>query len=383
MQVRRRCVLGLALVVAVIFAVVQAPPASAYDIDTRDTSANRSRTFNAFENDIGTIFEIFFTTTTPNEQRRIRGLLKMVMPSTASDVMLVSRHTIYCAPAGSTAIDNRIFGVQNVLRGGSIRMTPRYIFTAAEPGDYHCWMGISTGRPRPTATNQTSNILKVDRGSYLEATTAIHSSSAQGFAPNEPSPVFGDGKAYDAAVLSWTAPADVSTIAVSGDAYLTTCTAVGGSWDPLLDLVIDPVTGQHLCSRTDVNKVGTRVITRLVVGQRNTADTGYCQLTHFPSASGRRTLITRDVHHVVLFQSGAVTISTSPDCSRDFKIKVYVKHVSGAKLIVHKQGTITAVIPPAPAVMMSQPVGVVAHGMRSSDDRPAGQAESDAVSGRM
>jgi hypothetical protein len=34
---------------------------------------------------------------------------------------------------------------------------------------------------------------------------------------------------------------------------------------------------------------------------------------------------------------------------------VYVKHVSGAKLIVHKQGTITAVIPPAPAVMMSQP----------------------------
>jgi hypothetical protein len=34
---------------------------------------------------------------------------------------------------------------------------------------------------------------------------------------------------------------------------------------------------------------------------------------------------------------------------------VYVKHVSGAKLIVHKQGTITAVIPPAPAVMLSQP----------------------------
>ena len=57
------------------------------------------------------------------------------------------------------------------------------------------------------------------------------------------------------------------------------------------------------------------------------------------------------VHHVVLFQSGAVTISTAPDCSRDFKIKVYVKNVSGADLIVHKQGTITAVIPPAPAVM--------------------------------
>ena len=354
MQVRRRCVLGLALVVAAIFAVVQAPPALAYEIDTRDTSANRSRTFNAFENDIGTIFEIFFTTTTPNEQRRIRGLLKMVMPSTASDVMLVSRHTIFCAPAGSTAIDNQIFGVRNVLRGGSIRMTPRYIFTAAEPGDYHCWMGISTGRPRPTTTNQTSNILRVDWGSYLEATTAIHSSSAQGFAPKEPSPVFGDGKAYDAAVLNWTAPADVSTIAVSGDAYITTCTSIPGSLDPLLDPVVDPVTGQHLC--TEINKAGTTVNTRLVVGQRNTAGTGYCQLTYSPSASGRRTLITKDVHHVVLFQSAAVTISTAPDCSRDFKIKVYVKHVSGADLIVHKQGTITAVIPPAPAVMMSRPV---------------------------
>jgi hypothetical protein len=141
--------------------------------------------------------------------------------------MLVSRHSISCAPAGSTATDNQVFGVQNVLCGGSIRMIPRYIFTAAEPGDYHCWMGISTGRPRPTTTNQTANILKVDWGSYLEATTAIHSSSAQGFAPKKPSP--------------------------------------------------------------------------------------------------------------------------------DFKIKVFVKHVSGADLIVHKQGTITAVIPPAPTVTMNQP----------------------------
>src|SRR5215475_15238855 len=139
MQVGQRRVLGLGLVVAAIIAVVPAPPALAYEVDTRDTSANRSRIFKAFEDDRGTIFEIFFTTTTPNEQRRIRGLLKMVMPSTASDVMLVSRHAVSCAPAASTATDNQIFGVQNVLRGGSIRMTPRYIFIAAEPGDYHCW----------------------------------------------------------------------------------------------------------------------------------------------------------------------------------------------------------------------------------------------------
>jgi hypothetical protein len=336
---------------AAIFAVVQAPAALAYEIDTRDTSADRSRIFKAYEDDAGTIFEIFFTTTTPNEQRRVRGLLKMVMPSTASDVMLVSRHTVYCAPAGSTATDNRIFGVQNVLRGGSIRMNPRYIFTAAEPGDYHCWMGISTGRPRPTSTNQTSNILRVDWGSYLEATTAIHPSSAQGFAPKEPSPVVSGGKSYDAALLNWTAPADVSTIAVSGDAYLTTCTSIPGSLDPFLDPVIDPITGLHLC--TEINKAGTIVNTRLVVGQRNTAGTGYYQLTYFPSASGRQTLITKDVHHVVLFQSGSVTISTAPDCSRDFKIKVLVKHVSGADLIVHKQGTITGVIPPAPAATVS------------------------------
>jgi hypothetical protein len=347
-------VLWFALVAGAIFAIMPALPALAYDIDVRDTSANRSRIFNAFEDDSGTIFEIFFTTTTPNEQRRIRGLLKMVMPSTASDVMLVSRHTISCAPATSTATDNQIFGVQNVLRGKSIRMNPRYIFTAAEPGDHHCWMKISTGRPRPIGTKPTSNILKVDWGSYLEATTAIHASSAQGFAPEEPSPVFGGGKAYDAAPLNWTAPADVSTISVSGDAYLTTCTSVRGSLDPILDPGIDPVTGLHLC--TQLKAGGTTVNTRLVVGQRNTAGTGYCRLTYFPSASGRQTLITKDVHHVVLFQSGNVAVSTAPDCSRNFKLKVMVKHVSGADLIVHQQGTITAVIPPAPAVMLSQPV---------------------------
>ena len=336
-----------ALVSSLLSALGQVPAAWAYETDTHDEIANRSRDLNAYQNDIGTIFEIFFATTVPGEKRSVRANLNIRVSSTISDEILVSRHTIYCGPVGG-AQATQIYGVQNVLRGQTVTLTPRFIFTAGEPGDYHCWVTVGSGRPRPSGTRTTSNVLRVHWDSYLEATTPVAASASQQYAPTEPSVVLRSGKAYDAAVLTWTAPPEVSLFAATGDAYLTTCSSVSGSTDPLSGPAVDPVTGKRLCEGL-VSRSGTRVNTRLVVGQLDVAGTGYCSLRYYPGPTGRETFISKDLHHVVVFQRGAsVPVSTAPACSRTFRIKVYVKHVSGAAVIAHKQGTITSIIPAGP-----------------------------------
>lgn len=258
------------------------------------------------------------------------------MPSSASDPMLVIRHAIRCAPVGTTAYREELFGARNVLRGQTLVQTPRYVFTAGEPGDYHCWLWLSSGRPRPSSIRETSNVYRIGWGSYLHATVPVHPQSGQHFTPAKPSHLLHRGQASDENVLSWTAPAGTSKFSASGDAYLTTCTSVGGS--------MDPVTGKQLC--TGYTKTyGSKVITRLIVGQVAAGGSGYCALHYFPSAKGRDTYITKDIHHVVVFNSGSVPVRTTPDCSRSFRVKVSVKVYDGATIMVHRQGTITSAVP--------------------------------------
>lgn len=319
------------------FTLMTAAPAAGYERDAFDQYANRSRTFAAYQNDQGTVFEIKFTTQTPNEKRKVRANFVVEMPSRATDDLLVSRHAIFCAEAGSNDGTNKVYGVQNILRGKSMVLQPRYIFTAPNPGAYHCWLWIGSGRPRPSGYGTTSNVFRIGWGSYLEATTALHTSSEQSFAPDKPSKLLANRAAYDAEAFDWTAPQSSRSMTVSGDSYLTACTSAPGS--------TDPVTGIRMCDNI-VDKSGSTVRTRLIAYQRNTAGTGYCATTRYPSTRSRETYISRNVHHRVLFHTVTVPISTSPDCSRTFRIKLYVAHVKGSAVIVHRQGTITMAIPP-------------------------------------
>lgn len=313
-----------------------APPASAYEIEVQDSLANRSRTYTAYTDDTGTIFEVTFRTSAVGEKRRIRARLEVIMPSTASDELLVARHAIRCSPVGDPNYE-QLYGVQNVLRGTTMVNTPRYTFTAGLPGDYRCWLWVGSGRPRPSGTRTTSNVFRIGWGSYLHATVPVHPASEQNFTPNDPSHLLLRGQASDENVFTWTAPpVSSSTFSASGDAYLTTCTSKTGS--------TDPVTGVRLCEG-HTRTYGSKVTTRLIVGQLKQDGSGYCALNYYPSKQGRSTYISRDLHHVVVYNSGKVPVRTDAGCSRSFRVKVYVKVVDGAAVMVHRQGTITAAIP--------------------------------------
>lgn len=317
--------------------LVATPQAAAYEVDVQDNTAGRSRTYTAYTNDSGTIFELSFQTLLPGEKRRIRARVEVIMPSGASDVMVVARHAIRCGPVGSKTYE-QLYGVRNVLRGETLIQTPRYTFTAGLPGQYRCWLWLGSGRPRPSGTRTSSNIFKVGWSSYLHATKPIHPASDHHFTPKDPSRLLMRGKASDENALEWTAPLLTSKFSASGDAYVTTCTSYGGS--------LDPVTGKHLCEgHTKV--YGSKVNTRLVVGQLRSDGTGYCALNYYPSRRGRQTYISKDIHHVVVFNSGAVPVRTGNGCGRKFRLKVLIKNVDGAAVMVHRQGTITAAIPPA------------------------------------
>jgi len=313
----------LAAGLAVLCATVTLLPAPAnadrsYAVDVHDSSADRSRTFAAYEEDSGTLFEIEFSTTKANEKRRIRS------------------HMNFAMPAGSNSGANKVWDTQNVLRGETLVMTPRFTYTAPEPGDYHCWTGVFSSRPRPEDVDPSSNVFTVEAGSHLEATTKLHPGSGQGYEPNTPSVVLENGEAYDAAPLEWTAPDGVDSFTVSGDLRLTTCSATGGS--------LDPVTGKVLCEGL-VDRSGTTLNSRLVIGQRNQTGRGYCALTYYPSKAGQEKYISVDVHHQMLYKGVTARLSTAPDCGRRFRIKVYVQNLRGAALVVHQQGTLTSAIP--------------------------------------
>lgn len=314
-----------------------APQAAASDIQVEDRLANRSRTYTAYTNDTGSIFEVTFQTTETGEKRRIRGKLEVIMPRSASDDVLVARHAVRCGPVGVQEYE-QLYGVQNVLRGTTMLLKPRYTFTAGPPGEYRCWMWVGSGRPRPSGKQTSSNVFRVGWKSSIHATIPMHPGTGQSFDPDVPSTLLHKGQASDEAVLNWTAPDGVAKFSASGDAYLTTCTSVSGS--------TDPVTGKRLCEGI-ANLWGSTVITKLVVGQLRADGGGYCALSHFPSKSGRRSPINRDLHHLLVYNSGAVTVSTNPLCSRNFRIKVYVKVHSGSAVIVHRQGTLTGALPSA------------------------------------
>src|SRR5690606_28376643 len=92
-------VLGTATCCLLVLALLPAPPASAgYVVDAFDKYAGRSRTYLAYKDDTGSIFEVRFTASQPGEQRRLRGQLELIAPKSISDDMVVARHAILRRP---------------------------------------------------------------------------------------------------------------------------------------------------------------------------------------------------------------------------------------------------------------------------------------------
>ena len=345
-SIPRQSCLSFAFAAVGLVAIARPTIAHAYAIDVSDATANNSRTIHAYlENNVSVeMFKISFTATA-GEKRRVRGQIYASMPATAVDDLLMVGVTIQCASGTSYAAataDANLGNTQNVLRGASLSLSPRIVYTATSSGIQTCGLSVVTSRPRPAVPeDDESNYFTVDPGSFLEATVAIHPSAAQGFRVGPPSARLESGDAFDAAAFNWTAPAGVTNFAVSGDVKVTTCTSVSGSRDVTTG-------GVYLCEG-HVNPAGSTVGTVVVARQLKISDPSTpCAATSSPATGYTTTTVSKDVHHRMIYGSVSVNVSSAPDCSRTFRIKVYVKNLgdpSRSAFVVHVPNSITAAIP--------------------------------------
>jgi hypothetical protein len=136
------------------------------------------------------------------------------------------------------------------------------------------------------------------------------------------------GHAYDAVPVTLTVPARISRVQITGDMKVTTCTSVGGSREN---------GSPYLCNKRRLNPKGSTVIVRMVVTQKRTDGTACVQRT----LSSRTVHVDFKAHHAMIAQQGSYVLSRAAGCTRQVKVKLYTKAVSGADVIVHRRGTIT------------------------------------------
>ncbi len=321
------------------------PPIPPLTWVTTDSSAASGRRF--LGDRVGrSVFEVSFTTTTPGEKRWVQARMNIEQyDHSGADPLMMAAVSMSCRSSdGTRDPQNGISNTQNVLRGTVLRLEPQVVFTGGSPGTYRCTVSAQGGRPRPTGSFDLTRF-DVASGSYLRVSSRIHPGSAQSYSPQIASPILDDGDALDAAPLMWTAPAGVTSFRAFGAVKLTTCTSSGGSDDshdspdrgPLCDL-----PGREL----DRSSVGTTVQVTFQVLQLAT-DGSYCRSTTIPStASSARVLVDKDTHHEMVYRAASsVSVSTAAGCTRRFRIKTYLRQISGPSVIVHRQGTISAAIP--------------------------------------
>lgn len=308
-------------------------------VDVVDQTPDRSTTFHADKMDRGTLFWVEFTTTQPKERRLARGIVSAKMPTTTSDTHLVLWTQTTCVGNDGT-YPVSMTNVENIKRGATLHLRPTFIYTAPTPGTYHCMVYIKSNRPRPVDSRPESNVYNIQPNSRLEVTEPLPAAARQRFEPNSKSYLV-DAKVHrsrDANNFDWVAPPGLKKFSVHGGLYLTACTSASGSSDPAQG-------SKYLCTREHRSRSGGIVKTRLTVLQKKRNAAGYCRSAYAPSAAGRETFISRNIHHKIVTYDMTVPISTSPACSRTFRIKLLVSWVRGSSIMIHQQGTLTSAFP--------------------------------------
>jgi hypothetical protein len=159
--------------------------------------------------------------------------------------------------------------------------------------------------------------------------TAI-GSGAVGYTPAGFPTLMRPGSRLDATPVTYAVAAGARSVTVAGDIKVTTCTSVGGSREN---------GSPYLCAASRVRPGGTTLRVALVAQQRS-AGGGYCAVR---TVSVRTVRVDRTTHHTMISQFGTYTLSTAPGCARTVRVKLAVRVLGGADLVVHRRGTITSV----------------------------------------
>lgn len=303
------------------------------DAATRDEHADSSRAIPAYrspssEDRIVRIFSVTFRAVA-GERRLIAGKIIARQPSSTPDSALMAAASVTCSPA------NDIPGAgatENVLRGRTSTLTPRFVYVAPRTGTVTCAALASGLRPRPVSRGYaSSNVWVVDSGSYLSVSAPL-GSWARTVDSDATSRVVEDRG-------SWTALSRIVRVRagrsfqVVTDHKVTTCSSVGGSRD-------SSTGGREICA----GHVSTRgSIARAIVTVVQLADSG--QACSAPQVITGSRKVTPMVHHAMLAVRGVVTVDRSAACGDRFWIRSSLRHDGGAAFAVHAPSERATVLP--------------------------------------
>lgn len=330
--------------------LVAAPTTAAATYESRDGSAtNRTiESTGVSEN----VFEVTFNAGAVGEMRRLRSRIEVSHSDAPSaDEILFIGVTIACKADADTTSgwdeDQVISHGTNTENGSYVVMIPRFVYTAKEAGAHTCKLTAQSLRPRPSGSTgdqwvviDSSATSATGGASYLEVTAPLSPGSGVGWNPVAPWTVVGNGTtAVDVAAWSpeFALPLTETQFSLAGDVGLTSCTAEGGSDDPhvepngtpeanLCDGIADP-------GRTSMVKVSVQALQRAVGG-------GFCATT----SQSKTVAISTDLHHTTAYLGSLVTASTDSSCERTFRLKIYVKHLSGPPVVVETDTAMTVAI---------------------------------------
>jgi hypothetical protein len=309
---------------------VNAAPATAY----RDLALDGSRTVPAYlsasdSDRVVRLHSVRFWARA-GEKRYVTSEVVGWQPTTTPDHLLMAAVSVTCAPDNGGVVTAG--ATQNLLRGTAARFTPRFVFTATQTGMAACRLEATGSRPRPLwFGGARKNVWRVRDGSFLSVSRPIPHWSTNITAPAR-SRVLDAGERW-APVARTVGVGDVRTFDLVSDHKLTTCSAAGGSRD-------SSTLGKDMCTNR-VSRAGSTY--RLVVtAAQRTRSGGLCGDRQV--VVSRRTRVSANVHHRMLFSKGLVRVSRAPGCVPKFRIVGTIVHLRGADLMVHAPSERTAVL---------------------------------------
>lgn len=265
------------------------------------------------------------------EKRYVTSEVVGWQPTTTPDHLLMAAVSVTCSPGGGGVVTAG--ATQNLLRGTSARFTPRFVFTASRTGMAACRLEATGGRPRPLwFGGARNNVWRIRDGSFLSVSRPVPHWSRT-LTSSARSRVLDRGERW-APVARTVRVGDVRSFELVSDHKVTTCSATGGSRD-------STTLGKNMCT----NRVsGAGSTYRLVVtASQRTRSGGPCGDRQV--VVSRRTRVSANVHHRMLFSKGLVSVSQAPGCVPTFRIVGTIVLLHGADLMVHAPSERTAVLP--------------------------------------
>lgn len=206
---------------------------------------------------------------------------------------------------------------RNFAPNGSGLMINRFVWEVPSTGTHNCKL---VGRSTVPGGSSVGGQVTLDASdSYFEYVAAPSWATQREYGLTN-DVLIEPGEAADLGAFYWTAPSGVNSFRAVGDVHLTNCYDSNG-----------------LCDTSPSNTGSATAGTKLQVMQLATGG-GYCNITNYPSSGEQTTTIDRTVHHLKAYHRTNVNVSTASNCTREFRIKVYTRHVSGNDLHAHIEG---------------------------------------------